>query len=413
MIDSFFESTAFLFFPLTLYIIYVAYAKNLDFKEKESLFNVSLFAALYLLFRKVNNSNYIDTIIFINDALLICYLKKHFTASIVMSSIIIFFINYKLNISIIFLLSEYTLYLISYVFLYFKNKINLNNIYISFVLIHIFFSSFIYTYYYLSNVSMYILITKNFVPTIILLLFSYFTLYLFKKCEGIIDFNSTVNELNREKEIKTSLFKITHEIKNPLSVCRGYLDMILMNDYKNYKKYLPIINSEINRTLNLMDDFLDYTKLKIEKEEVDIVYMLEDLVEEIEPLLKKNDIKLDFDLPDDEIYMNIDYKRMKQVFINAVKNSIEAKKDNMTIGINIEDLGNDIKIIISDTGIGMDSEVLSKIGENFYTTKPRGTGLGVSLSKEIVKLHEGKIIYDSVLNEGTKLSIILPKINFN
>ena len=141
--------------------------------------------------------------------------------------------------------------------------------------------------------------------------------------------------------------------------------------------------------------------------------MLEDLVEEIEPLLKKNDIKLEFSLPDDEIYMNIDYKRMKQVFINAVKNSIEAKKDNMTIGINIEDLGDDVKIIISDTGIGMDNEVLSKIGENFYTTKPRGTGLGVSLSKEIVKLHDGKMIYDSVLNEGTRLSIILPKINFN
>jgi len=55
MIDSFFENIAFLFFPLTLYIIYVAYAKNLDIKEKESLINVSLFGALYLLFRKINN----------------------------------------------------------------------------------------------------------------------------------------------------------------------------------------------------------------------------------------------------------------------------------------------------------------------------------------------------------------------
>ncbi|MBP3840564.1 MAG: HAMP domain-containing histidine kinase [Bacilli bacterium] len=413
MIDSFFENTAFLFFPLTVYIIYVAYAKNLDIKEKESLINVSLFGALYLLFRKINNYNYIDTIIFINSALLICYLKKHFMASIVMSVLIVFFLNYKLNISIVFLTLEYVLYLVSYIILYLKNKINLNNIYTSFVLIHIFFSSFIYTYYYLSKVSINLLILKNVFPTFILLLFSYITLYLFKKCEGIINFNSTVNELNREKEIKTSLFKITHEIKNPLSVCRGYLDMILMNDYNNYKKYIPIINSEINRTLNLMDDFLDYTKLKIEKEEVDIVYMLEELKEEFAPLLEKNSINFELSIPDDEIYVNIDYKRFKQVLVNIIKNSIEARKESMNIKIFMRDNNNNIEIIIEDTGVGMQKEVLQKIGENFYTTKPRGTGLGVSLSKEIIKLHGGSIKYESEVSKGTTVFINLPKAYSN
>ena len=413
MIDSFFENTTFLFFPLTLYIIYVAYAKNLDMKEKESLINVSLFGALYLLFRKINSFNYIDTIIFINNALLICYLKKHFMASIVMSALIVFFVNYKLNISLILLIFEYTFYLISYSILYLKNKVNLNNIYIFFVLIHVFFSSFIYTYYYLSDNSISLLIIKNIFPTFILLIFSYITLYLFKKCEGIINFNSTVNELNREKEIKTSLFKITHEIKNPLSVCRGYLDMILMNDYKNYNKYIPIINSEINRTLNLMDDFLDYTKLKIEKEDVDIVYMLEELKDEFSPLLEKNNIKLEFDIPDDEIYIEIDYKRFKQVLVNIIKNSIEAKKESMTIKLFMKENINSIELRIEDTGIGMEKDVLDKIGENFYTTKPRGTGLGVSLSKEIIRLHGGSIKYESELDKGTTVSINLPKVYSN
>ncbi len=413
MIDSFFENIAFLFFPLTLYIIYVAYAKNLDMKEKESLINVSLFGALYLLFRKINNFNYIDTIIFINNALLICYLKKHYMASIVMSILIVFFLNYKLNISIVLLILEYSSYLLFYSILYLKNKINLNNIYSSFVLIHIFFCSFIYTYYYLPDISTYSLIIKNIFPTLVLLLFSYITLYLFKKCEGIIDFNSTINELNREKEIKTSLFKITHEIKNPLSVCRGYLDMILMNDYKNYNKYIPIINSEINRTLNLMDDFLDYTKLKIEKEEVDIVYMFEELKEEFSPLLEKNNINFEFYIPDDEIYIDIDYKRFKQVLVNIIKNSIEAKKDLMTIKLFMKENSNSIEIRIEDTGIGMDKDVLNKIGENFYTTKPRGTGLGVSLSKEIIRLHGGSIKYESELDKGTTVLINLPKVYSN
>lgn len=412
MINYFFDNITFLFFPLTVYIIYVAYLKNIDEREKEYILDFALFGSVYLLFRNINQDNYLYTVIFVNMALLICYLKKHIKAALVMSLLIIIILNYEINILLVPLIIEYSLYLFIYSILKHNNRLTLDNIYISFVLVRIFFNSFSFTSDN-SFLSFFHLVIKNILSFSVIIFVSYITLILFKKCEDIIDFNSTVNELNREKEIKTSLFKITHEIKNPLSVCRGYLDMILDNDYKNYKKYIPIIDSEIRRTLVLMDDFLDYTKLKIEKEEVDIVYMLEDLVEEIEPLLKKNDIKLDFSLPDDEIYMNIDYKRMKQVFINAVKNSIEAKKDNMTIGINIEDLGDDVKIIISDTGIGMDNEVLSKIGENFYTTKPRGTGLGVSLSKEIVKLHDGKMIYDSVLNEGTKLSIILPKINFN
>lgn len=412
MINYFFDNITFLFFPLTVYIIYVAYLKNIDEREKEYILDFALFGSVYLLFRNINQDNYLYTVIFVNMALLICYLKKHIKAALVMSLLIIIILNYEINIPLVPLIIEYSLYLFIYSILKHNNRLTLDNIYISFVLVRIFFNSFSFTSDN-SFLSFFHLVIKNTLSFSVIIFVSYITLILFKKCEDIIDFNSTVNELNREKEIKTSLFKITHEIKNPLSVCRGYLDMILDNDYKNYKKYIPIIDSEIRRTLVLMDDFLDYTKLKIEKEEVDIVYMLEDLVEEIEPLLKKNDIKLEFSLPDDEIYMNIDYKRMKQVFINAVKNSIEAKKDNMTIGINIEDLGDDVKIIISDTGIGMDNEVLSKIGENFYTTKPRGTGLGVSLSKEIVKLHDGKMIYDSVLNEGTKLSIILPKINFN
>jgi len=300
--------------------------------------------------------------------------------------------------------------LLFYSILYFKNKINLNNIYSSFVLIHIFFCSFIYTYYYLPDISTYSLIIKNIFITFLLLLFSYITLYLFKKCEGIIDFNSTINELNREKEIKTSLFKITHEIKNPLSVCRGYLDMILMNDYKNYDKYIPIINSEINRTLNLMDDFLDYTKLKIEKEEVDIVYMFEELKEEFSPLLEKNNINFEFYIPDDEIYIDIDYKRFKQVLVNIIKNSIEAKKEERDLIINLKTIieKNNIKILIEDNGIGMSKLELEKLGEAFYTTKPNGTGIGVNLSREIIERHNGSITYQSEKYQGTTVIISLP-----
>ena len=88
--------------------------------------------------------------------------------------------------------------------------------------------------------------------------------------------------------------------------------------------------------------------------------------------------------------------------------SVEAKSDDTTITVDINEHKDMVDIIISDTGVGMSKEVLEKIGQNFYTTKERGTGLGVSLSKEIIALHGGKIRYESTLGKGTKVYISLP-----
>ena len=99
---------------------------------------------------------------------------------------------------------------------------------------------------------------------------------------------------------------------------------------------------------------------------------------------------------------------MKQVLVNIFKNSVEAKSDDTTITVDINEHKDMVDIIISDTGVGMSKEVLEKIGQNFYTTKERGTGLGVSLSKEIIALHGGKIRYESTLGQGTKVYISLP-----
>lgn len=95
--------------------------------------------------------------------------------------------------------------------------------------------------------------------------------------------------------------------------------MLAEDNYKKYKEYIPIISSEVNRTLLLMDDFLDYTKVKINKEDVDLILLLEEISLELKPLFKKNNIKTKFNIPDDEIYLDLDYNRMKQVLVNILK----------------------------------------------------------------------------------------------
>ena len=383
ILDNILQNITYVLFPLTLYLIYFAYIKNMDLEEKSIFLEIALFSSLYMLFRNIDLKNYAYAIVFLNIPLLIAYLKRKTKTAVLISITLIIFIYTNLNISLILLIIEYVLYFIIYSGLMKKNELNIRSITTIFVSIRTFFIAFQSTFYLFFDTNPYHLLLN--ISTMVIFLVA--TAY---------------------KEIRTSLFKITHEIKNPLAVCRGYLDMLAEDNYKKYKEYIPIISSEINRTLLLMDDFLDYTKVKINKEDVDLILLLEEISLELKPLFKKNNIKTKFNIPDDEIYLDLDYNRMKQVLVNIFKNSVEAKSDDTTITVDINEHKDMVDIIISDTGVGMSKEVLEKIGQNFYTTKERGTGLGVSLSKEIIALHGGKIRYESTLGQGTKVYISLP-----
>ena len=172
------------------------------------------------------------------------------------------------------------------------------------------------------------------------------------------------------------------------------------------------MEEEITRTLILMDDFLDYTKIKIEKDEMDLTMLLEELETCLEALFKKQKVKASFQIPNEDIYIEADYNRLKQVFINILKNAIEARdetKKGMYVKVKVESEEDKMKIIIDDNGIGMDNETLNKVSEMFFTTKKKGSGLGISLSKEIIEQHGGSIVYNSVKNEGTRVIVTLPK----
>ena len=218
------------------------------------------------------------------------------------------------------------------------------------------------------------------------------------------------NKIKHDSRVKTSLFKITHEIKNPIAVIKAYLDMIDIKDKKKVEKYIPIIKSEITRLLNLLEDFLLVNKANISFDIMDINMLIEDIIERELPLIKSNKIKFDADLIDDEIYINGDYNRLAQVLINIIKNSVEAmeNKDYKLLSIKEVIKENYVNIIIKDSSVGINKRIMNMIKEPFYTTKNRGTGLGVSLSDEIIKAHTGTLEYASKENIGTKVTIKLP-----
>lgn len=218
----------------------------------------------------------------------------------------------------------------------------------------------------------------------------------------------TYNELINNNQIQLSLFKITHEIKNPIAVIKGYLDMLNMNDSKQVQRYIPIIRSEIERLLILLQDFLLINKININTDIMDINMLVEEQVKKLSKLIEEKHIRLNTDIIDDEIYIKGDYNRLSQVVINVIKNSIEAIDENGIINVKTRISNNKFNIIVEDNGEGMDEKTLKKIKEPFFTTKSRGTGLGVCLSYEIIGAHNGKINYVSSPGKGTTVYIEIP-----
>ncbi len=404
-------NSIYLLFPLLVYLLVVICVRNIDKKAKKLLLETALFSSLYLLFKYGKNSSLIYPMIVFNVLLLLSYLKKKNITAIIMSIFLVIYYKNTTPLSYFILIVEYTMYFLICNYITRRKKASKIAIITVFVIIKSFTLS-MQTFLMFNDKSD---IVNNFIDLFITMtiftFIAYLCLYIITKGEDIIDLNKITTELEKEKSLRESLFKITHEIKNPIAVCKGYLDMIDYDDKKKVEKYIPIIKDQINRTLILMDDFLDYTKVKINKEEVDLYMLLEDSCDVSEPLFKKAGIKVEFEIPDDEIYMELDYNRMKQVLVNIFKNSIEAKdkkKKYKFINIDVINGRNDVTIKIKDNGIGMDKKTLSKVDEMFYTTKEKGTGLGVALSKEIIELHGGSMKYTSQIGKYTQVTIKLP-----
>lgn len=214
-----------------------------------------------------------------------------------------------------------------------------------------------------------------------------------------------MESINRYNELNRSIYKLLHEIKNPLTVVSGYLE--LMEDgSSNNQKFYKIIDEEIKRTLSIISDYSSNKKL--EKEEIELSCFMEDIKNTLEELYQNNNTSIYIN-GEEEIYINTNYDKLKQILINIIKNSYEAKsKNKLEININWYQDKTSTTITIKDNGIGMTKEELSRLGEEFYTTKEYGTGLGISLIKEMVKLLDGKIKYNSKKGVGTTVTLIFP-----
>jgi len=394
-------------FPIFVYLVLVCYrCEESNSKMKNILLNIALLTSLYLCLKYGSNNENNKIMLFCNIPIVIAYMKKQTKFGIMLSIINIAYCYFVNNSIMIIILIKYITYLILY-FCAEKKKLSSGSFILSVAVLQGFFLSFEYFFKEI-NITL-----SDFIILLTVVFIYYFitftVLYLFKIIEKIESLNSTIKLLEKDKQIKDALFKLTHEIKNPLAVCKGYLDMINLDNIEKSNKYITIMKQEINRSLNIISDFVEYNKIKVVKEQIDLNMLLEDVYDSFKILVNASNIKLLYnDKNNDDIYIMGDYERLKQVLINLLKNSLESIENKGKIQIYTKLYKKYIDIVVQDDGKGMDEEVQSKLLEMFYTTKNNGTGLGVSLSNEIIKAHNGKLLYKSKVNTGTIATIRLP-----
>lgn len=381
--DNILFNSIILLFPIILGTLYNKYNEIYDSKKINLFEDFTILTSFYLLLK------FNDNIILINLPLILAYLKKNYNGIGIISTMCIFILSYKYNDFFILFIIEYIFYYLIYLLFNKKSYLFLN----AFIILKIF---------------IYLFISTDIVSVLSFIIISYIVLLVYYKVNSILIFEKSLKEIEKEKNLRLALFKITHEIKNPITVCKGYLDMFDVKDQNKSQKYVDILQSEISRLLILLEDFLSINKIQIEKDIIDLNLLLEDTTNNFIPLLKEKHISKLINISKDELYINADYNRLKQVLINVIKNSIESIKTNGLIKLSLEQNEDNIKIILEDNGVGMNNEELKQIKQPFFTTKNNGTGLGIYLSNQIINAHNGTIEYISKENVGTKTIIKLP-----
>jgi len=201
---------------------------------------------------------------------------------------------------------------------------------------------------------------------------------------------------------------LAHEIRNPLEAISGAVEVIKLKRESDFHNgFFEIINEEIETLNNFLEEFLNFARIKsYEFKKIDIINLLNDISKLLESMIKNNNITLIKEFNSQHRYIKGDINKIKSVFTNIILNSVEAIKKSGYIKIKVEDDEDFILIYIEDNGSGINNKDLDKIFDPFFTTKKSGSGIGLSISKEIIEKHDGKI--DAEVENNTIFKIKLP-----
>ncbi|WP_202081148.1 sensor histidine kinase [Caldalkalibacillus salinus] len=212
-------------------------------------------------------------------------------------------------------------------------------------------------------------------------------------------------KLNMVSELAAS---VAHEVRNPLTVVRGFIQ--LLNDPTDQTKqnYSKLVISELDRAERMITEYLNLAKPQTEVREVlevgDLLYEVSSIISSYAVI---RNVSIHTDINQD-LYVFGDPPKLKQVFMNVVKNAIESHEDVGDVWIHAFQKRQYVIVQIKDTGSGMSKEQLNRLGQPFYTTKDKGTGIGLMVTYRIIQSLRGRLRLTSEPGQGTTVTIFLP-----
>ncbi|MGM0878661.1 MAG: ATP-binding protein [Bacillota bacterium] len=233
--------------------------------------------------------------------------------------------------------------------------------------------------------------------------------------KDITDKKETTESLLQESEklalVGQMAAGIAHEIRNPLTSIKGFIQLF-KSKYTSDEEYFNLILSELERINLIIGEFLVLAKpTDIVFKEKEIKSLIKDVVTLINNQAIMNNVQIFVEFESDIPRIVCEENQLKQVFINILKNAIEAMPNGGMIDLKVKIKEKDkVSICFIDQGLGIPEDRLPKIGEPFYTTKEKGTGLGLMTSYKIIESHDGELKISSKINEGTTVEVILPTI---
>lgn len=236
-------------------------------------------------------------------------------------------------------------------------------------------------------------------------------------CTTINEMATTLAESDRMKNDFIST--VSHELRTPLTAIKGWGETLLQlgnDDSVMTERGMEIIIKEASRLNGMVEELLDFSRMssgrmKLQQEKIDFLAELDEVVFSFKEQALKNGIELIYNVPRSPAPTIGDAARIKQVFINILDNALKYSEQGDKIIVYAERPNPAVLVVsISDTGAGIPAEDLPHIKEKFYKANStvRGSGIGLAVADEIVKLHNGELDIDSILGEGTTVRITLP-----
>lgn len=243
-------------------------------------------------------------------------------------------------------------------------------------------------------------------------------------------FNDLADSLEKEKEEKKHseeskerlLLDISHDLNNPIATIRSSSEILMMKneiDKNLLKKYYEIIHHNSIRANELLKNLFDYVRIdgssfKLNLEKVDICEFIRIELIRYQSEFETAHMKLEGEIPENEIIIDMDVTQIKNVIYNLLTNAIKFNNAGITVNVRIEECDNNIKLFIKDDGIGIDTRICKTIFEPFTradesrNSKTGGSGLGLAIVKKIIKLHGFNINLVTCINLGCEFIIEIP-----